>query len=169
MNPGQDPRVDLTPTLVGRLREGSETAGRMLEELYRGRLVRFCQGYVGSMSEAEDIVQDVFLRVHASDVVPDDFRAWIYRISRNRCLDVVRSRKRRRDDASLPEDSPLGSGAIGELTHLIRSEDASRCAGGRTPSDGAAHAVGADTRVRRKTEEPLPRGRGSGPMQSVGT
>lgn len=124
----QDPNgtalIDLTPTLVARLRDGSEEAADLLVRLYREKLICFCHGYLGSREEAEDVVQDVFYRVLRSAAVPDSFRAWIYRICRNRCLDLRRSRGRRRDDGTLPTGSRVDAQLTGNLTKLIRGEQA---------------------------------------------
>ena len=59
-----EPSVDMTPSLIAGLRDGDAGAGRLLDEAYRTRLVRFCVGYLGNHEEAEDVVQDVFLEVH---------------------------------------------------------------------------------------------------------
>ena len=114
--------LDMTPTLVARLRGGHEDAADLLVRLYREKLICFCHGYVGERDEAEDVVQEVFCRVLESTTVPENFRAWIYKICRNRCLDIVRSRDRRRDDGTLPTGSHLGAGLTGQLTGLVRGE-----------------------------------------------
>ena len=114
--------LDMTPTLVARLRDGQEDAADLLLRLYRDKLIGFCHGYVGARDEAEDIVQEVFCRVLESTTVPENFRAWIYKICRNRCLDIVRSRGRRRDDGTLPTGSHLGAALTGQLTGLVRGE-----------------------------------------------
>jgi RNA polymerase sigma-70 factor (ECF subfamily) len=104
------------------LRAGDSKAGALLTEAYRRNLVRFCWGYLKSKEEAEDAVQDVFCKVLSSQTVPDDFRAWIYRIARNRCLDILRSRSRRRDDKVLPTESKLAMELTGNLTRMVRRE-----------------------------------------------
>ena len=113
---------DLTPSLVGKLRQADAQAGQMLDSMYRERLVGFCLGYVNDRDVARDVVQDVFLKVLKSDTVPDNFRAWIYRICRNRCLDIHRASGRRRDDQTLPDHSLLNAELTGRLTHLVRKE-----------------------------------------------
>jgi RNA polymerase sigma-70 factor (ECF subfamily) len=119
---GSTSLVDLTPTLVAQLRDGDERAADLLDRLYREKLTCFCHGYLGGRDEAEDVVQEVFCRVLESATVPRDFRAWIYKISRNRCLDIRRSRGRRRDDGTLPTGSHLDAQLTGHLTGLIRGE-----------------------------------------------
>jgi RNA polymerase sigma-70 factor, ECF subfamily len=120
--------TELTRSLVCRLRQGDDQAGTLLDALYRTRLLRFSLGYLGSREEAEDVVQEVFYRVLASDKVPDCFRAWVYQITRNRCLDLLRTRKRRPRDEELPSDSQLVARVTGNLTRLVHREQQERVA-----------------------------------------
>lgn len=113
---------DLTPSLVARLREGDAQVGSLLTEAYRLSLLRFCWGYLGNRDEAEDAVQDVLCKVLASTTIPDNFRAWIYRIARNRCLDILRGRGRKRDDQVLPTEPGLALELTGDLTRMVRHE-----------------------------------------------
>ncbi len=113
---------DLTPTLVSRLRGGDPEAGKLLCDLFHPPLMRFCFRYLASEEEAEDVVQEVFLRVLKNDALPENFRAWIYKIARNRCLDVIRSQGRRRDDQAMPTASHLDADLTGCLTRLVRRE-----------------------------------------------
>lgn len=113
---------DLTPTLVVRLREGNADAGGLLESLYRQRLIRFCMGYLGNLEDAEDVVQDVFCRVLESTAVPEHFRAWIYEICRNRCIDRLRSQGRRPDDQPLSLSDDFVHHVTGNLTRLVKEE-----------------------------------------------
>jgi RNA polymerase sigma factor (sigma-70 family) len=122
MKSNEQPKPDLTPSLVMKLREGDSAAGQMLDELYRTRLVRFSLGYLGNQEEAKDIVQDVFLKVLANQTVPDNFRAWIYEICRNRCIDRLRSQKRRLDDQTMPTPSYIAAHQTGNLTRLVKGE-----------------------------------------------
>ena len=120
--------ADLTPTLVAELRAGRSSAGRRLVELYREPLLRFAWGYLGDLQAAEDAVQDVFARVLETRVVPEDFRAWIYRIARNRCLNLRRGRGRRRDAAPLRTSLDLAARMTGPLTRLSAAEAQERLA-----------------------------------------
>jgi len=123
MTTGEDqrrPREDLTPSLILSLRGGNAEAGALLDQLYRQRMIQFCVGYLGNPEEAEDVVQDVFCTVLASTTVPDSFRAWLYRITRNRCLDALRARGRRRDGQL--SESRMVATLTGNLTRLVRRE-----------------------------------------------
>lgn len=114
--------ADMTPALVSRLRAGDSRAGKMLCDLYHPPLMRFCFRYLPNQDEAEDVVQEVFLRVLKNDALPSNFRAWVYRIARNRCLDVIRNRRRQGGDMEMPQPSRLDADLTGCLTRLVRRE-----------------------------------------------
>ena len=116
----------MTATLVAGLRAGDTRAAALLDHLYGAPLVRFCLGYLGRPEEAEDVVQDTFYRVLRSDSIPEHFRAWIYRICRNRCLDVLRARGRRPDDQALSTEAPYRADLTGHLTRIIKLEKHAR-------------------------------------------
>lgn len=121
-------RVEWTPTLVARLRAGEADAGELLTSLYRDSMVRFCWGYLGNLDDAEDAVQDVFVKVLKAQDHPDRFRPWLCRIARNHCLNLRRSRGRRRDDGPLPPGSRLDAALTGPLSRMVRGELRSRLA-----------------------------------------
>ncbi|WP_410791719.1 sigma-70 family RNA polymerase sigma factor [Kribbella sp. C-35] len=72
---------------------GDETAFAALAGQYRRELHVHCYRMLGSYDEAEDAVQDTFLRAWRARDSYDGrtyFRAWLYKIATNICLDVVR-------------------------------------------------------------------------------
>jgi RNA polymerase sigma-70 factor, ECF subfamily len=77
-----------------------ESAFSALFERHRGELQVHCYRMLGSFEDSEALVQETFLRVwrgrasFGSDG-RSSFRAWIYRIATNACLDVLRGRPRR--------------------------------------------------------------------------
>lgn len=85
-----------------------------LEELviaYADPLVRFCNTYLHDMSLSEDVMEDTFAVLIASKKPFREeakFKTYLFRIARNRCIDVLRARKRvvYREEvfASAPED-----------------------------------------------------------------
>jgi RNA polymerase sigma factor (sigma-70 family) len=62
----------------------------------RGELLRFLAARTGDRVEAEDLVQELWLRVSTADPGPiGNGRAYLYRIAQNLVLDRVRERRRR--------------------------------------------------------------------------
>ena len=62
---------DLSVSLLTGLRAGDPQAAELVTTLFRPALLRFCLGYLGSVEEAEDAVQDVFAKVLQNSQVPD--------------------------------------------------------------------------------------------------
>ncbi len=82
--------------LLVRVASGDQAAlAKVIDRHGRG-LRLFAARLLGSMSDAEDVVQDVFVAVwkHAARFDPAKGRAstWLYRIAANRCIDMRRRR-----------------------------------------------------------------------------
>jgi RNA polymerase sigma-70 factor (ECF subfamily) len=78
----------------------------LMWERYSRRLAAFIRSRVGDDAEAEDILQEVFFRVHRSLCCQADWErpeAWFYRIARNLIIDHYR---RRRETVEIPESLP---------------------------------------------------------------
>jgi RNA polymerase sigma-70 factor (ECF subfamily) len=79
-------------------RSGDRQALNDLVEPYRAELLVHCYRLLGSMQDAEDMVQETFLRAwdHLGQFVGGQyFRAWLYKIATNICLDALDKRSRR--------------------------------------------------------------------------
>jgi len=80
--------------LVNLFRSGSEDAFRAIHDRYRQRLFSYSRQMLGgSGSDAEDVMQDVFLRAYRAlraDERPVSLRSWLYRVAHNRCIDTLR-------------------------------------------------------------------------------
>ncbi|MEP6666453.1 MAG: RNA polymerase subunit sigma-70 [Nocardioidaceae bacterium] len=77
---------------------GDEHAFGVLVERHRRELHVHCYRMLGSFDEAEDMVQETFLRAWRSRDTFNGgagFRAWLYRIATNACLDAIRAKDRR--------------------------------------------------------------------------
>jgi RNA polymerase sigma-70 factor (TIGR02960 family) len=104
----EDPAV--TAGTLSRARLGDEDAFRALTDPYRRELHVHCYRIMGSVQDAEDMVQETLLaawRGLEGYEERDSLRAWLYRIATNRCLNALRdSRRRRREPAPLPFEVP---------------------------------------------------------------
>jgi RNA polymerase sigma factor (sigma-70 family) len=80
--------------LLALFRQGDEDAFQVIHERYRQRLFGYARQMLsGSRSDAEDAMQDVFLRAYGAlraDDRPVTVRAWLYRVAHNRCIDQLR-------------------------------------------------------------------------------
>jgi RNA polymerase sigma-70 factor (TIGR02960 family) len=93
--------------VLTRARAGDEGAFRSLVEPYRRDLHLHCYRILGSLQDAEDLLQETLLAAWRG---LDKFegrasmRSWLYRIATNRCLNALRARARRAPElhADLP-------------------------------------------------------------------
>src|SRR5712692_10458178 len=96
-----------TPTQTARVlaaQAGDQMAFDTLVEPYQRELLVHCYRMLGSLRDAEDLVQETLLRAwekRATLTSPGSYRAWLYRIATNLCLNTLRSVPRR----SLPPDT----------------------------------------------------------------
>ncbi|WP_179475029.1 sigma-70 family RNA polymerase sigma factor [Mycolicibacterium vinylchloridicum] len=122
--------------LIERARAGDSDAFRVLTEPHRRELEVHCYRMLGSLQDAEDMVQNTLLAAwRALDGFEEraSVRTWLYRIATNQCLSALRSGKRREaaevgiTGTELPE--PTHYGEIMWLEpipdHLLESVDTS--------------------------------------------
>ena len=80
--------------LVALFRAGNDAAFSVIHDRYRQRLFAYSRQMLGgSRQDAEDALQDVFLRAYSSlrsNDRPLSLRAWLYRVAHNRCIDHLR-------------------------------------------------------------------------------
>jgi RNA polymerase sigma factor (sigma-70 family) len=89
--------------LVAGAQAGSIEAFEALFRRYRDRIASFVRASVRDEGRTEDLVQEIFFSAHNSLATlehPSAFRAWLYQIARNACLDEAR-RKSRQDELIL--------------------------------------------------------------------
>jgi RNA polymerase sigma-70 factor (ECF subfamily) len=95
--------------LLRRARAGEEAAFATLADAFRAELQVHCYRIVGSVQDAEDLVQDTLLAAWRG---LDRFegraslRSWLYRIATNRCLNALRDRARRPHELPAPPEQP---------------------------------------------------------------
>lgn len=91
--------LDVDDSLVAAIRHGDEWAFRRLVEEHMDSVARTVTGLLGNTQEVDDVVQEVFMKLHAHLGTfrgEASLRTFITRIAINRSLDVLRVRKRRR-------------------------------------------------------------------------
>jgi len=82
-------------TLVKRVRSGDQRAFKLLVERYQRKVYSVALGMVKDREEAMDVSQEAFVKVHKYlDHFKGDssFYTWLYRITVNICIDVLRRR-----------------------------------------------------------------------------
>jgi RNA polymerase sigma-70 factor (ECF subfamily) len=117
---------DPSRSLVDLLNRRDEAAGELLHKLHRDALTRFCFGYLGRIEEAEDAVQEIFLKVVQAPTVPEHFRPWLYKIARNHCLKCARKNANRGGQMLQPSQIP--EAITGQLTRMVNDEAQARLA-----------------------------------------
>lgn len=111
--PSKQPLVlDPDARLMLQVQQGDESAFAELVERYQNRVLSVLYNALGHLEEAEDLTQDVFMRVYRArhGYRPSaKFSTWIFTITNNLALNARRSRRVRRSVAVAGRDSgPLG-------------------------------------------------------------
>ena len=94
----------VTTDLLGRAQAGDGEAFGQLVEPYRRELQVHCYRILGSVADAEDALQETLLSAWqglAGFEGRASIRTWLYRVATSRCLDALRS-ARRRPPSSMP-------------------------------------------------------------------
>src|SRR6202011_3794864 len=85
---------------VERARSGDSDAFRLLVEQHSRAVFRLAFRMTGNEQDAEDVVQETFLRAYRQldkYEARSSFSTWLYRIASNYSLDLIRMRKRHED------------------------------------------------------------------------
>jgi RNA polymerase sigma-70 factor (TIGR02960 family) len=108
---------DVSTDLIARARAGDGDAFRRLIEPYERELHVHCYRILGSIQDAEDVLQETLLaawRGLGGFQVRASIRTWLYRVATNRCLNALRAASRRPPldtnavEPDLPEPTRLG-------------------------------------------------------------
>jgi RNA polymerase sigma-70 factor (TIGR02960 family) len=104
-----------------RARVGDEQAFRELTDPYRAELLAHCYRMLGSLTDAEDMLQETLLaawRGLARFQGRSSLRSWLYRIATNTCLNAMRSTTRRIPAEPTPPFQPPEPTQRNEITWL---------------------------------------------------
>ena len=103
--------IDPDTDLVARAGQGDRTAAQALMVRHLPRMLTLARRMLGNSAEAEDAVQETFLKLwtHAARWKPGKakFETWLYRVTMNECYD----RLRRRTTAKLDEAAEIADPA----------------------------------------------------------
>jgi RNA polymerase sigma-70 factor, ECF subfamily len=114
-------------SMVLAARRGDEDAFRDFYEAYREPVWRLVNGLIGDPVQAQDVLQNVFLKAFRG---LDGFRfqsglfTWIFRIARNECLNYIR----KRDGSLVPLRAIVGSRDEADRTYAVDRSDARKAA-----------------------------------------
>jgi RNA polymerase sigma-70 factor, ECF subfamily len=98
--------------LLERARTGDEGAFGELAEAHRGELLAYCYRMLGSVTDAEDAVQNTLLRAWKGLTGFEgrsSVRSWLYSIATNTALDILKHRSRRELPTGFGPAAPSGA------------------------------------------------------------
>jgi RNA polymerase sigma-70 factor (ECF subfamily) len=137
---GSDASSEALALLVVRIAQGDRGAFRALFEIAGGRVLSLCLRMLRQRGEAEEAVQDTFVRVwsHAAGYRSEAAHplGWVLAIARNRCLEILRRRgvddgawddgwaETLADDGPSPEQRAAQAQASRTLGHCMHALDA---------------------------------------------
>src|SRR6266540_6480500 len=121
----------VTDEIIERCLNGDQAAWESIVRMYRRKVFNVAYKFVGSHDQAEDLTQEVFLKLFKSLDTFDrraNFQTWLISVSRNLCIDHYRSVRKEResiardvDPADLAPVAP-GRSAYAELELRDRVE-----------------------------------------------
>jgi RNA polymerase sigma-70 factor, ECF subfamily len=125
--------LDSDSSLVSRCLRGDETAWEDLVRLHTRKVYALCYRFTGSGSEAQDLTQEVFLRVFRTiktfRSTEGSFATWLSRVTRNLLIDHYRRTRQDRVTDSIEEQLPVmeeaGGAASARPDHAVAGREAS--------------------------------------------
>lgn len=99
-------------SLMSRYQQGDEEAFRCIFERYTVPLIHFAYRFIGSQVEAEDVAQDVFMRIYRYKDRYDarrPFRSWIFSITARLSANRARDRKTHRESSLDGDEDDLNA------------------------------------------------------------
>ena len=103
--------IERDAELMLRVRDGDTESFALLLERHRSPVIHFVYRMVQNQSVAEELAQEVFLRVYRSRANYEPtakFTTWLFRIASHLALNWIRDRRHERGQESLDVDTPEG-------------------------------------------------------------
>lgn len=100
------PTMDEDAELMCRARDGDPEAFAELFRRWRIPMVRFAVRFCGAQARGEELAQDVFLKIYRARrryVPREPFRAYIFRVATNHCINEVRRAEHRHRGGAVEE------------------------------------------------------------------
>ncbi len=140
---GSGGTVQSDTLVIARARRGEEAAFAELLRRYRAPIFNLCLRMLKNRDDAEDVAQDVFIKVFSMLERYDEryaFRSWLFKIAANQCIDFIRKNrvkllrldepvqyKGEEIERQLPDNGPapdqeLESSEIGKILREITDE-----------------------------------------------
>src|SRR5881398_3727667 len=108
MPPDSQSPTAIVDELIERCLRGDQQAWEQIVRLHWRKVFNVAYKFVGKHDEAEDLTQDIFLKIFKSLNTFDrraNFQTWLISISRNLCIDHYRSVRKERETIDRDVDS----------------------------------------------------------------
>jgi len=118
--------ADYDVSLMLRFQKGEEMAFQELVQRNHARVIGLVYRFISDASDAEDLAQEVFLRIYRarhSYKPTAKFSTWMFRITANVSLNALRSRANRKDDVSIDQVTDFGDGPRALPDHDTKMPD----------------------------------------------
>src|SRR5580704_15688194 len=103
--------LDFDAELMLRVKDGDGASFSILHEKHRFPVIHFLYRMIQDQGVAEELAQEVFLRVYRSRETYEPtakFTTWLFRIATHLALNQIRDRKHEKNQENLDEETPDG-------------------------------------------------------------
>jgi RNA polymerase sigma-70 factor (ECF subfamily) len=129
MSADQATAPDDIETLIQRCLRGDQAAWERIVRLHWRKVFNVAYKFVGKHDEAEDLAQDIFLKIFKSLDTFDrraNFQTWLISVSRNLCIDHYRSVRKERETIDRDVDANQLSPAAADASPIAALEQRDR-------------------------------------------
>jgi RNA polymerase sigma-70 factor (ECF subfamily) len=129
MSADHSTETDNIDALIRRCLKGDQLAWEAIVRQYRRKVFNVAYKFVGKHDEAEDLTQDIFLKIFKSLDTFDrraNFQTWLISVSRNLCIDHYRSVRKERETIDRDTDTAELSTAAPGQSQLAALEQRDR-------------------------------------------